>query len=327
MLTDPTSTPSRARRPAATTRSPAGSAGGGSTPGSGRRGRRRTATRSLRPASTAPLSSSSVRGAPSTASSAAPTADALPGRRGTRTASSFSSSTSRTARSRPPLRAPPPTTARGVLMLRPRSTVARKLRISARQSPYAISSTGVPFCCRWIMSDLANTAQRPATVAPRGASAAMVASSPMDSCRRPACCSRKAPAPAAQRSERAKSASSRCSGSSSIQRDICPPISTAASASGHRTAAPRAVATTSLTWTAAGMCWASRLRAPATRPTRKLVPCPAASASSSRSVRAASGRPPVARDALQRISSCSPITATWTATEPMSMPSRGVSIS
>ena len=55
---------------------------------------------------------------------------------------------------------------------RPRSTEDWKLRARARQRPYAISSTGVPVCWRWIMSDLANTAQRPATVAPRRAFAA-----------------------------------------------------------------------------------------------------------------------------------------------------------
>ena len=45
----------------------------------------------------------------------------------------------------------------------PRATTETKLRAKAKHSPATMSLNGVACCCRWIISVLAKTLQRPAT--------------------------------------------------------------------------------------------------------------------------------------------------------------------
>ena len=73
-----------------------------------------------------------------------------------------------------------------------------KLRATASQSPFRISSGVKPFCWAWIMSLLAKTEQRPAICAARSVAEHDVADVLDVNRRRPACWSRKPPVPAAQ---------------------------------------------------------------------------------------------------------------------------------
>ena len=116
-----------------------------------------------------------------------------------------------------------------------------------------MADSGVPRCCRWIMSDLAKTVQRPATRAGRSACIAMSAnSSSIEMPSRSACWSRNAPVPAAQSMFMAKSTSSIRPFVSSHETDrnllSWPPISMIVFASGWNSPAARVCATSSFTW-------------------------------------------------------------------------------
>ena len=115
-----------------------------------------------------------------------------------------------------------------------------------------MSSSGVPFCCRWIMSDLAKTVQRPAMRAGFSDCMAMLANSfSISISSRSACWSRKAPVPAAQRLLSAMSTSTILPSVSSHFTDMnllsCPPISTIVRAWGTYSPMARTWATSSLT--------------------------------------------------------------------------------
>ena len=74
----------------------------------------------------------------------------------------FRPSTSSKACATAALQATPPWKRIGGVKCFPLPMTLRKLRARARHSPARMSARGVPSCCRWIMSDLAKTVQRPA---------------------------------------------------------------------------------------------------------------------------------------------------------------------
>ena len=227
------------------------------------------------------------------------------------------------ARTRPGLHAPPPTSTTTGVSARPFTTVARNVRASARQRPYAISAGGVPFCWRWIMSDLANTLQRPAIDAPRAAPAASRPSASTSSPRRDACCSRNAPAPAAHSPLLAKSTTvPRCAASrpSSTHLENWPPRSITVLASGYSSWTPRAVATTSLT-VMEGTSEESQWALPVTAILRRSRPPGSRGTRPMRSATTAAGRPRVRPAAVCRILPSAAHSATLIALPPMSMPS------
>ena len=151
----------------------------------------------------------------------------------------------------PLLAATPPWKDMGFSSSRPRITCPLKLRIIAKHSPATMSWTGVPTCCRCIISLLAKTLQRPAT---RGGCSDFKAVSPKSSMETPmrdACWSRKEPVPAAHAPLSAKSATlGRAFPSSFLSTmsfESSPPISKIDFTSGWKCVVPAACAVISLT--------------------------------------------------------------------------------
>ena len=98
----------------------------------------------------------------SASSIAAPIAPHQAQNGGTISCDSSSSNVSRSASTTPSLRATAPMKRTGASIVRPFTTLLLKFCATARQSPRRISAGEQPFCCAWIMSDLAKTEQRPA---------------------------------------------------------------------------------------------------------------------------------------------------------------------
>ena len=98
----------------------------------------------------------------SASSIAAPMAPHQAQNGGTIRCDSSSSNVSRSASTTPSLLATAPMKRTGASTVRPLTTLLLKFCATARQSPRRISAGEQPFCCAWIMSDLAKTEQRPA---------------------------------------------------------------------------------------------------------------------------------------------------------------------